>query len=61
MVSKVTILLDVLIECLFLLGVEAGIWPAEGILSLAAGICTATAGKIFTVIPVAARVSPDVR
>ena len=61
MVFKVTILLGVLIECLFLLGVEAGIGPTEGILGLAAGIRTATAGKIFTVIPVAARVSPDVR
>lgn len=28
MVSKVTILLDVLIECLFFLSVETGIWPA---------------------------------
>ena len=55
MASKcVTILFDVLIECLFLLGVETGIWPAEGILGLAAGICAASAGKIFTVIPVAA-------
>jgi len=61
MVSKVAILLDVLIECLLLLGVETGVWPTERILGLAAGICTAAAGKIFTVIPVAARVSPDVR
>lgn len=62
MASKcVTILFDVLIEFRFLLGVEAGIGPAEGILGLAAGIRTATAGKIFTVIRVAARVSPDVR
>ena len=62
MASKcVAILRDVLIECLFLLGVETGIGPAEGILGFAAGVCTASAGKIFTVIPVAARVSPDVR
>ena len=57
----VAILRDVLIECLFLLGIEAGVGPAEGILSFSAGICTAAAGKIFTVIIVAARVSPDVR
>ena len=55
MASKcVTILFDVLIECLFLLGVETGIWPAKRIPGLAAGICAASAGKIFTVIPVAA-------
>ena len=61
MVPKVTILLDVLIECLFFLSVETGIWPAKRILGLAAGICTAAAGKIFSIVPVAARVSPDVR
>lgn len=57
----VAILRDILIECLFLLSVETGIGPTEGVLSLSAGICTAAAGKIFTVIIVAARVSPDVR
>ena len=57
----VAILRDVLIECLLLLGVEAGVGPAEGILGLSAGICAAAAGKIFTVIIVAARVPPDVR
>ena len=57
----VAILCDVLIECLLLLGVEAGIWPAEGVLGLAAGICAASAGKIFAVVEVAVRVSPDVR
>ena len=61
MVSKVTILFDVLIECLFFLRVETGIWPAKRILGLAAGICAAAAGKIFSIVPVAARVSPDVR
>ena len=61
MVSKVTILFDVLIECLFFLSVETGIWPAKRILGLAAGICAAAAGKIFSIVPVAARVSPDVR
>ncbi len=44
-----------------LLSVETGIGPSESVLSLAAGICAAAAGKIFTVIIVAARVSPDVR
>ena len=62
MASKcVTILFDVLIECLFLLGVETGIWPAKRILGLAAGICTAAAGKIFPIVEIAVRVSPDVR
>lgn len=62
MASKcVTILFDVLIEFRFLLGVETGIWPSESILGLAAGICAASAGKIFTVVEVAVRVSPDVR
>ena len=57
----VAILRDILIECLFLLGVEAGIGPTEGVLGLAAGICAASAGKVFTVVEVAVRVSPDVR
>ena len=57
----VTMLLDVLIECLLLLGVEAGIWPAERILGLAAGICAASASKVFTVVEVAVRVPPLVR
>jgi hypothetical protein len=62
MASKcVTILFDVLIECLFLLGVETGIWPAKRILGLAAGICAASASKIFAVVEVTVRVSPDVR
>ena len=62
MASKcVTILRDVLIECLFFLSVETGIGPAEGVLGLAAGICAASAGKVFTVVEVAVRVSPDVR
>ena len=57
----VAILLDVLIECLFLLGVETGIWPAEGILGLASGVCSAAACKVLTLIEIAVRVSPDVR
>ena len=61
MVPKVTILRDVLIECLLLLCVETGVGPTECILGLAAGICTASAGKILPVVEVAARVSPDVR
>lgn len=62
MASKcVTILLDVLIERLFLLGVETGIWPAKRILGLAAGVCSAAACKILTLIEIAVRVSPDVR
>ena len=62
MASKcVTILLDVLIERLFLLGVETGIWPAKRILGLASGVCPAAACKILTLIEIAVRVSPDVR
>ena len=57
----VAILLDVLIECLFLLGVETGIWPAKRILGLASGICSAAACKVLTLIEIAVRVSPDVR
>ena len=57
----VAILLDVLIECLLLLGIEAGVWPTECILSLAAGVCTASAGKILPVVEVAVRVPPVVR
>ena len=60
-IEVIAILRDVLIECLFLLGVETGIWPAKRILGLAAGICTAAAGKIFTIVEIAVRVSPDVR
>ena len=62
MASKcVTILLDVLIERLFLLGVETGIWPAKRILGLASGVCPAAACKILTLIEIAVRVSPDIR
>ena len=62
MASKcVAILLDVLIEFLLFLGIETGVGPAECILGLAAGICATTASKIFSIVPVAARVSPDVR
>ena len=61
MVSKVAILLDVLIECLFFLSVETGIWPAKRILGFAASICTAAASKIFPIVVVAVRVSPNVR
>ncbi|CDD86012.1 unknown [Collinsella sp. CAG:289] len=57
----VAILRDVLIECLLLLGVETGVGPTECILGLAAGICAASAGKIFPVVEIAVRVSPDVR
>ena len=57
----VAILRDVLIECLLLLCVEAGVGPTECILGLAAGICAASAGKIFPVVEIAVRVSPDVR
>ena len=57
----VAILRDVFIECLFLLGVEPGIWPAEGILGLASGVCSAAACKVLTLIEIAVRVSPDVR
>lgn len=57
----VAILLDVLIEFLLFLSIETGVWPAECILGLAAGICAASAGKVFTVVEVAVRVSPDVR
>ena len=53
-IEVIAILCDVLIECLLLLCVEAGVGPTECILGLAAGICAASAGKIFTVIPVAA-------
>ena len=59
--ERVAILRDVLIECLFLLGVEAGIWPAKRILGLASGVCPAAACKILTLIEIAVRVSPDVR
>ena len=62
MTSKcVTILFDVLIEFHFLLGVETGIWPSESVLGFAAGICTAAASKIFPIVVVALRVSPNVR
>ena len=57
----VAILRDVLIECLLLLCVEAGVGPTECILGLAAGICAASAGKVFPVVEIAVRVSPDVR
>lgn len=57
----VAILCNVLIECLFLLGVETGIWPAEGILGFASGVCSAAARKVLTLIEIAVRVSPDVR
>ena len=57
----VAILCNVLIECLFLLGVETGIWPAEGILGFAFGVCSAAARKVLTLIEIAVRVSPDVR
>ena len=57
----VAILLDVLIEFLLFLSIETGVWPAECILGLAAGICAASAGKVFAVVEVAVRVSPDVR
>ena len=50
-IEVIAILCDVLIECLLLLCVEAGVGPTECILGLAAGICAASAGKIFTVIP----------
>lgn len=62
MASKcVTILFDVLIERLFLLGVETGIWPAKRILGLASGVCSTAACKILAFIEIAVRVSPDVR
>ena len=57
----VAILLYILVENLLFLSIEAGIGPAEGILGLAAGICAASASKVFTVVEVAVRVSPDVR
>ena len=57
----VAILLYILVENLLFLSIEAGIGPAEGILGLAAGICAASASKVFAVVEVAVRVSPDVR
>lgn len=61
MASKcVAILFDVLIECLFFLGIETGIWPSESILGLAAGICTAAACKVLAFIEIAVRVIPNI-
>ena len=57
----IAILLYILVENLLFLSIETSIWPAESILGLAAGICAASAGKVFTVVEVAVRVSPDVR
>lgn len=57
----VAILLDVLIECLFLLGVETGIWPAKRILGLASGVCSAAACKVLILIEIAVRVIPNIR
>ena len=59
--ERVAILRDVLIECLFLLGIEAGIWPAKRILGLASGVCPAAVCKVLTLIEIAVRVPPDVR
>ena len=62
MASKcIAILRDVLIECLLLLCVEAGVGQTEGILGFASGVCSAAACKVLTLIEIAVRVSPDVR
>ena len=62
MASKcVAILRDVLIECLLLLCVEAGVGPTEGILGFASGVCSAAACKVLTLIEIAVRVSPDIQ
>ena len=49
-----TVLFNPILVINLLLSVETSIGPTECILGLAAGICAASAGKIFTVIPVAA-------
>ena len=52
----VAILLYILVEDLLLPSIEPSVGPAEGILSLTAGVCSAAICEIFSIVPVAVRV-----
>ena len=56
-----TVLFNPILVINLLLSVETGVGPAQGILGLTTGICTATTCEILSIIEVTVRVIPNIR
>ena len=56
-----TVLFNPILVINLLLSVETGVGPAQGILGLTTGICTATICEILSIIEVTVRVIPNIR